>query len=271
MPDDVANNAPATTPDKRQYSTNYTFNCMYCGGEFNSVTRKARFCSDLCRNRYYRQKASGAEQKQLNGTGPANGIGTVPEVPQPAPRSPVIKETFSQATGDLSPAAQLMFQMLKKEAERWEDAYNKERDARKKLKEVNEQLRQKLAEIQTDIKIKEIESKKPSGLNGFLENPLVQQLAPHVGQALGKVIERLMTPALEGATSGQPDAQVTEIINWIGELPQDDRDAIYEILSAFAAAPSNEARSEMIARIKNLVKNGTTIATPYPTGAIGTM
>lgn len=274
MPDDVVNSNPQVdaAPEKRRYSTNFQFKCLHCGNDFNSVTRKAKFCSDACRNRYYReqQSAAAAQVKHLNGTSsPING--TVPEPPAPAPMSPVIKETFAQATAALTPAAQLMFEMLKKEAQRWEDAYNKERDARKKLKEVNEQLRNELAEIKTDIKIKEIESKKPSGLNGFLENPLVRELAPHVGQALGKIIERMMTPgALEG-TAGQLDAQVNEIITWIGALPESDRNNLYEILTAFASAQSDQARSQMIERIKNLVKNGTTIQNPYPTGAAAVM
>ena len=251
---------------RRSSGPTYTKQCRHCGNDFQSHRNHATFCSKSCRSAY------GHEQRKLNGTdtGAVNKTTVQGEIFSKPTQPP--KAAQVQIMSTLPPAAALMVDLIRKESDRWETAYNKEREARHALKAANEKLRNELAEIKTDIRIKEIESKKPGGLDGVMENPMFQQV---VIPALGKLVDRFVSGPMQiGSADGQLDGearnQLTSINAWYATLEPAEQDALYQILTTFANAPTPEQRLELINRIKNLVQNGSTI-TNAPTGTNGIM
>ena len=169
----------------------------------------------------------------------------------------------------LTPQMQIAVDLLKQDARRWEQLYKEEKEKRKKISDKYETLREELAAIKVDNRIAEIENKKPGGLEGLAENPLVLKLADHVGPALGALMMKLADNTPSSAllrTDGQLDevtqTQANEMIKWFVSLPQDTRGVVYEILTEWAGAKSIEVLNDTLQRMRNILKTGTVI-TPY--------
>lgn len=236
-------------------------NLPSCNNEFEQRKGK-QYCSGTCRS-----KASIIKSAGLGGF-------TTPPAPKPDKEDEPVRKPITVADGSMLTQlpihAQFIIKQLEKETARWEAEYKEERQARKKLKDENKDLRNQLAEIKTEQKINGIEAeyKKPTGLDGFAESQLGQQLLPHIGPALGKLADRFvesipMEMAAGGALpqvagiSGAINEQLTQISNWFATQGPDVQEVFYALVNEMAGLKPDEAKIKM-KYIKNLLRYGTT-------------
>lgn len=227
-------------------------NLPSCQHEFEPRKGKI-YCSNTCRS-----KASIIKNAGLGNLVPAQK-----EKENEPTRKPM--QVDSPVLSQLPVHAQFIIDQLKKETQRWETDFKEEREARKKLKEENRDLRNQLAEMKTEQKIKAIEEehKKPGALEGILDSPLGQ----HLGPALGKLAERFVDaiPMNAGAAtltqvagvSGEQNEQVTQISNWYIAQPAEVQEVFYKLVNDMAGKQPDELKIKM-KYIKNLLNYGTT-------------
>lgn len=247
---------------KSRESVVYRHGCETCNKEFESHRRHARFCSDKCRsiNTRKRHKLNGimtttkeeqTKPPKVNGSSNGSSHGTA-----------VVATPIFQG---LTPQMQIAVDLLKQDARRWEEMYREEKAARKKTEDSLKEKVDELARIKVDHQIESIENKRPSGLQGLAESPIVAKLLDHVGPALGALMMKLTDgsgPGLIG-TDGQLDeltqTQISEFNKWFAGLHPDQRGVIYEIIVSWAQSKTPEILNDTLVRIKNILRSGTVI------------
>jgi hypothetical protein len=191
---------------------------------------------------------------------------------QKLPSSPVVGSPIFQG---LSPQMAIAVDLLKQDSRRWEDLYKEEREKRKKMQGKYEETKDELVKLKVDHRIESIENAKPSGLQGFSENPIVLKLVEHVGPALGALMMKFADGPTQGqlvGTDGQLDevaqGQMNDIIKWMSELPVETRGVLYEVLHQLAQSKTIEILNDTLMRMRNILKAGTVI---IPHQGYGTM
>ena len=204
-----------------------------CGIEFTATNPKRRYCSNGCRGRHSIERSAMAGMES---------------------REPV----ELSATG-LSPQAQYIIRDLEKRSDRWERLYDEATGEIKDLLKERDELRNALATVKTDQRIRDIENARPGGLGGLLDHPAVSELVPH----LGRILESWLAPGgAPGQIAGPQGAgKSAQIIKWLGMLPSDVQDNIYRMLDELSKIQDVATVNNTIQRIINLLTNGTTAQT----------
>lgn len=262
--------------------------------ELKPTGKQQRYCCTAHRNKHLALKEKelikiakgmgniepGAQEEtaQVVEEKPATQINMFPSLP---PKKTFLDEKEPPRASIPKPGAmdihtQWVFENQRKEIDRWENAFNQEREARKKEHDEADKLRTELAELKTDRKIREIESehKKPSGLQGFtstVESLLANEhIAPHIGAILGKLLGT-------GGAMGQLPAGVDEqaqqaamqIINWYGAQQADVQTNFNELINAIATQVKPDQLAPTLLRLVNVIKGGSSITKASATGTAG--
>lgn len=249
-----------TTPEDKPVSQPKERSCDHCGTSYPFITLNksgepsSKYCSDKCRWAAAKKRKSGMaydDEKKQKADAPLMGM----------------------SIASLSPQSQYIISHQEKENNKLQRELDNARDENRALVDKNNALREEIAEIKTDYRIKEIEDKKPSGLQGLADNQLVQQLIPHIGPSLGRLMERWLggSQQLAGLDAAQLDEEATQQISsinaWFASLPKEGQHMVYTILDSMANIQGPQL-GETLNRIINLLKNGTT-AIPSGNGTYG--
>ncbi len=230
-------------------------NCDQCGKDYEYKLSTSKFCSDICRVKYSNLHKGEKKESTSEETKPAkvlNGL-TVQQ---------------QQALPSLPPAAQYIINHQEKEIKRWEDQYKEEVADHKKLREQYQALKDEIATLKTDQKIEEMA--KPSGLDGIMEHPVVVALMPHIGPSIGKLLDKHLVGegmsttqmmGIEGQLDGEPAQWAKSMLQWYVGLPVEAQAAFAGLVNELTKVTPNELPNT-IAKIINVVSNGTTISKP---------
>jgi hypothetical protein len=232
--------------------------CDECGREYAYKKSDSKYCSSTCRSTACRKG------KSLGST------------------SPMSKEEKTELKGGslinlgtLPPHAQYIISHQEKENDRLQKRYDEALTKIETLQDEKNKLRDELATLKTDHRIEAIENAKPGGLAGLAENPVVQQLLPHIGPSLGRVLERFLLPAeasqmvgIEGLDE-EGQQQIQLISGWFSSLPKQGQAIVYTMIDMLSSMPKEKLPSSLT-QIINLLQHGTTaIPTPPQTGTFG--
>lgn len=226
-------------------------NCEQCGKEFEANREGKKYCSNTCRSKASILRNAGINQQSLGQAEifPEKKKETKPEYTPAAP------------TG-LNPQAQYIITDLTRQRDKAEKLLEQREGTIKEKDKTIETLRAELAEIKTDQKIKsiEVEHKKPSGLDGILESPL----GPYIGQALGKLAEKLVdsvsitgAPQLAGGEAGNTTEAATQLHNWFMAQPGEVQEIFYALINDLEGQGPEE-KLIRLKYMKNLINYGTT-------------
>jgi hypothetical protein len=195
-----------------------TVKCSYqnCNNEFEQRDGK-KYCSGSCR----------AKASILNRA----SLGNLPTMA--ANQAHSTKANFNIQS---DPTSAYIISHLTGERDRWMNDFNKEREARKKLKEEKEALEKKIRDMEYEQRIAAIENAKPSGLNGLLSTPAGEKLL----EAAAPLIQRMLEaqPAQIAGTNGQTPAALFEA--WFSKLSMQGKQIIWDMLKIFSTMPEAE-------------------------------
>lgn len=261
---------------QRTLEKKFDHTCIHCHKPFKSAYKKSSYCSAACKSKQGRiNKANSlnmtptTEEIKVTENAKVTPLQKVrpPKLPKAASDSTVVVGT--PIFDGLTPQMQIAVDLLKQDARRWEQLYREEKDKRKKIADKYETLRDEVAELKVDHRIEAIENKKPGGLEGLAENPMILKLMDHVGPALGALMVKLVdnSPSsqlvgVDGQLDEITQTQANEMVKWFISLPEDSRKVVYEILTEWAGAKSIEVLNDTLLRMRNVLKAGTVI-TPY--------
>lgn len=246
--------------------------CLECGDSFLAKLSTKKTCSDRCRwiyNSKIRQaNALGGTEKPLE-----------PE-PEPKPITPLTTPLPSIGSDSMpkpmtisSPKnmdihTQYVFDSQRKEIDRWENAFRDEKVRRQKLKEENDKLRNELAEIKTNNRIRDIEAShedKPSMLGGLVQGLVsdpatLEKIMPHVTNFLGTVMTMFKggTPSapLVGLAPGEENNLGEHIKVWYASQSENVQKTFYEMLVVFSMVKDPAQLHQMLVKILSLLKTG---------------
>jgi hypothetical protein len=175
-------------------------------------------------------------------------VSTPGAAPLPLFDKPAPKAEISQPKA-LDFHVQYVFDAQKKEIDRWEKAYNEEREKRKKIFEEKEKLAKELLDLRTDIKV--AEAGKPNGLSGFMENPFMKELAPHLAPVLAGLATKILSPgAMVTVGADQPQ---DETALWVNAQPPAVQSALRALIHEVARFEKPETILQVIERLRNIV------------------
>lgn len=232
-----------------------TYTCKQCGTDFTpqySMMQHridTKFCCDDHRKQWNaehrkpRKPALGNTQPTQPATSQATTFIDTPLPKLPAPTLPANADSTS---------AQFMLQWLAKDRDRYETAYNNERELRKKLRDEKERLEKEFEKYKFDQQIEKISNSKPGGLSGLSENPLVMKLIDHVGPALGKIAERLAEPGAPQLAGAENNAALS-FAQWLATKQPDTQQYLIKMLNALAMLPDEATLIQRISQIESIV------------------
>lgn len=210
--------------------------CNDCGKEYEALLSTSKYCSGTCRSRASTERTR-AERTERT------GFGNIPHA-QKVEREevPELKRTTLPPPPGADPASQFIIATQDKEIKRFEDLYNKERDARKELKKANEDLRDKVRQMETDKKIADATVPEKGQLQGIMESPVLQGLLPFIGPAIQemsvamvqRVKDRVNNPAAPAGVAGvDGQSPIGQFMAWLSGQPDDVQQYVWEVLQAF--------------------------------------
>jgi len=248
--------------EKKSKQSAYEKMCEHCNDTFTSKRQHSRTCSPSCR-----AKLSASKRKKALGNSDMN---TIVE-PHPTQKPKEFKKEKKSIlpsphiTG-LPPHLQMAFDLLKENARRFEDWYEKELAKRelleKQLVELQDQLREKQTSLQGLI------DDKPSAFErilGSIPAPFIDAVAPHIGTLMGKLAGGM------GSTNGQLDEASEGLLQWIGTLPQESNQNLMMVFGTLMQLPESQ-RDAAIASVVRLLTEGSTMQKQRPinVGMFGT-
>lgn len=234
-----------------------TKTCKHCGNEFEKLKhyRYGNYCSGSCS-----VKAARIKRKSLGNIQPEtftqSAINLKPETQNPATKFidtplPKLPAPTLPANAD-STSAQFMLQWLAKDRDRYETAYNSERELRKKLRDEKDKLEKEFEKYKYEQQLEKISNSKPSGLQGISENPLILKLAEHAGPALGKILERLAEPGAPQLAGAENNAALS-FAQWLATKQPETQQYLIKMLSALAQLPDEATLMQRISQIESIV------------------
>lgn len=255
--------------------------CKFCGTDFDPEKRtddmQAKlFCSYSCHNKYYRKQRQAKKLAGLaspdatfmtdNGEHPVHDK---PVSPLPVVKPLSMKELPSKASalsfGSFGPAEQFIIATL-------QDENNALKAVKEKLKDKVETLTKELADERQARR--EDVLKKPSTLEGLSESPVIAQLMPHIGPALGQLLNKLMgsgtSVGIPGSTSGmngqqlpeETDKMVSALVGWFISLPVELQTMFFNMVRGLAEK-SPEDQVKMLEQLSALVLNNSSFKQDY--------
>lgn len=228
-------------------------NCEHCEKEFEGTAR-AKFCSSTCRHKAWEKSHglgnTGATQTQSTSTTTATQPKTV-------------RASIPVPTG-LDPQSQVIFSMLQKDSDRWEEKYKEEKSESKKIREEKEKLEKELADLKHANEIasmkhtQELDSvrnEKPSGLAGLADHPMVKELMTHLGPPLGE----LATFGVRKMTGGPPamlgDAQeLDETAQWVQSQSAETQQALRNLIAQLSQLQDEKVIQASIVRLISVLQ-----------------
>lgn len=223
--------------------------CAYerCGKEFTPLKSNKKYCTDSCRARDSQRRQAlnetGGNPTQVNAPGQTVFM-SAPLFDKPAPKAEI------SAPRGLDFSTQYVFDSQKKEIDRWEKAYNEEREKRKKLSEEKQKIEKELSDLKTDQRISELS--KPGGLAGFMENAFVKELAPHVAPVLAGIMARVLTPATPIVPTGG-EVVNDETAAWVNAQSAEVQNSLRALIHEIAKQGESEKVMQAIERLRNIL------------------
>jgi len=249
---------PETT--KKEMNTN-TKKCEFLGCEktFEAKRKDKRFCSATCRAKHSIISSS--------------RMGAITDTPKPEvrktkePESSLPPRTSMPMPGNLDSNGQFIFNMLNRDIDRFEKAFHEERQKKKKAREEADKLRTELAELKTDLRIRDIETenKKPSTLDGLKESFTSLLDHPNIGPHVGNFVGNLLNGGMAGGmgqfpAAGDEETQHTavEILNWYALQEKETQQAFKGLVDLIAQATEPAKVNALIEKLLNVLKGGST-------------
>jgi hypothetical protein len=272
--------------------------CLQCGTSFDLATRKdnlgtsKKFCSYSCHNKYYRSQRkhknlSGANHSEDDHNGEhitplssslaaeaalaAEEQSNTPKVISAKPVKPIssMKDLgpVSLAFNDLPPAARFIISTLQSDIS---ELKADKRDLATKVETITEE-RNKLKE-----ELREIVLKKPSTLEGLSDSPIVKELIPHIGPALGNLINSFVNgksatgmAGISGAesVSEETNQMLALIAQWFVSVDEAKQKMFFNLTRGLSEK-SPEEQDTILKQLLNLIFNG--VAFDQPGNKYGT-
>jgi endogenous inhibitor of DNA gyrase (YacG/DUF329 family) len=235
--------------------------CEHCGND-HTRGKKSRFCSDRCKNAWHRNNPRASMNDRKDNEEEENYS------------LPVLQSEKVVLTG-IDPKAQYIIQDQARQIRELKQQYLIEKQKRSKAKDKNYQLEKELMQLRNDHALEQIENKKPSTLEGLAASPLMQELMPFIGPALGQLASGVVARVTGGASpggmqgvEGQLDAeaqsQLIEINNWYSKIAPEEQASVYDVMTTFTRLPADKLK-DVLTRMKRLLNHGTT-ATNHSNG-----
>lgn len=207
--------------------------CDECGKDFEAKKSNAKYCGSTCRSRASVRRSLGAiPDSQTAAAAP-------PIVRRPEDEeSPEIKRQAIPTPPASDVASQFIIGLLQKEADRFEAAYNKERDVTRELRRKNEELAEKIRQADLDKRIAEAKGPEKSSLQGLMESPVIQGLLPFIGPAIQEGASALVKKATAAQQQGaapqvaglDENTPIGQFMIWLSGKPQDVQGYVLEVI-----------------------------------------
>lgn len=221
-----------------------------CGKQFERKRRDQRFCSSTCRSQVHRA---------IHGL---NGHAAVVEKPAaPAATRPAfIAGEKVEIPEGLPPQAAWITRQQDRQIEALQQELKRVQDRADALATERDKARTELAELKTDMRIKEVESAKPTGLGALLPNGIESLLTnEHVAPVLGRLLSKLVP--VESEIQGLPQSTPAgAIMQWI-EAQQPATQQLFGELVAGIMQQDPSKVDDMLKRMARLLSSGTTMQT----------
>lgn len=248
---------------KKTKQPSYDKTCEVCNEPFTSKRQHSRTCSTSCRSKLSKKNKALGNNTDMN---------TIAE-PQPSqaqkPKE-FKKEKKSilpspHITG-LPPHLQMAFDLLKENARRFEDWYEKELAKREALEKQVDDLQDQLRQKQTTLQ--GLEDQQPTMFErilGSIPQPFIEAAAPHIGALMGK-----LSGGMQG-TNGQLDEASAGLLQWIESLPPSSNQNLMMVFGTLMQLPDAQ-RDNALASVVKLLTEGSTMQKQRPinVGMFGT-
>lgn len=230
--------------------------CEHCG-EDHTRGKKSRFCGDKCKNAWHRNHPRERMDNRREDNEEENY------------NLPIVQSEKVVLTG-IDPKAQYIIQDQARQIRELKQQYAIERQKRSKAKDKNYQLEKELMQLRNDHALEAIENKKPSTLEGLAASPLVAELMPFLGPALGQLASGMVArvtggplpggmQGVEGQLDAESQSHLSEINNWYSKISPDEQASVYEVMNTFTQLPADKLK-DVLTRMKRLLNHGTTAA-----------
>lgn len=168
----------------------------------------------------------------------------------------------------LSPTALFIIDNLKEQRDDWKSEWREEREARRKLLSEKERLEKELRDFKHDRELSDIRNEKPSGLSGLMESPVMKELTPHIGPAIGEFlmgIAKVGTSKMAGMSvpgaapgmAGVPTDIMSATASWLSQVSEPTQQAFMQMMTPIMGMDEQLAMY-YLSNIINLIQNGTT-------------
>lgn len=151
---------------------------------------------------------------------------------------------------------QLSFDLLRKESERWETAYNKELAKREKLEDENKALEKQFSEFKKDKEIEAIRGEKPSGLGALSENSIIKEIVPHVAPHIGDIFGMLKDKMLGAKALGGLSPEDEAVVKWLAAQSPETQASIRALITSIAALNDEKTIQGLIANLIQVIQKG---------------
>lgn len=263
-----------------------------CKKQFNARRNIVQYCGVPCANQHKADKIKEA----LQGLNITNDAATPQAELFPKPEVKEAKEVKKEKTkvvmddlpkrtersslslGNVDLQTQYVFNMLNKEADRFEDAAKEQKQKAEKLLAENEKLREELAQIKTDQRIAAMEAEhaKPSGLQGITESLKGILDNQYIGPVIGDVIRGFMSGGLRlpqagaaGGGVGELNENVVEVLQWFSTQDAQVQQNFKLLVDALNAVQDKARVPDLLARLVNVINQGSTIVRSQSTASMG--
>lgn len=261
--------------------------CKQCGNAFDVATRKddmgvsRNFCSYSCHNRYYRLAKKAKKLAGLSDAGNTNtefpgsdkeGIEGQPSFPRNF--TPSGGQAFSNPVGTVTKPLSMKELPSKVNALSFSSFDPSAQFIIATLQDNNNRLEAEKSKLITDLqtakdslqdlkdKMREEILKKPSTLEGISESPIVKELIPHIGPALGQILNKFFGggPGIAGVGGHaenlpeETNRMVSNLVGWFIQLPVELQTNFFNIVRGIAEK-SPEDQVKLLDQLSNLVLN----------------
>lgn len=212
--------------------------CLYCRTEFEAKSPKAKFCSELHRNYYFRQHNPGYRSKKTLAGVDDQGEAQTPVTRQQQQLFPSLPVEKFHKMQSLDPASQMVFDLLR------EQNAELRNELKTKTKEFAEEIKALTAKVETltrekmdleksrDDAQRAVEA-KPTGLAGLVSNQ--PELLKDALPVLAGIVDKIM----------KPSEPVPPFVQWLRAQPEKFQQ---DFMAMVGAVMQNTDRLEMINR-----------------------
>lgn len=238
-----------------------------CSVEFTPNDSKQKYCTTAHRNKHLYLKKKNAGASMGNIVNPESAQSQSQESAQ-AFTEPKQHKDLSIPSG-LSPTALFIIDNLKEQRDDWKAEWREEREARRKLLAEKERLEKEIRDFRHERELSDIRNEKPSGLSGLMESPVMKELTPHIGPALGEFlmgIAKVGTSKMAGmgtpvpgapGMAGVPTDIMSATASWLSQVSEQTQQAFMQMMTPIMGMDEQLAMY-YLSNIINLIQNGTT-------------